>query len=166
MERPAPITELFRLAKSKPAHLCAVHGCRCRRAGDGGRLCNGHKQQAWRLRNPTRAAYATLRDHARGRGLEFSLSWEFFAALSAATGYAAGRGSAPDALAVDRLDFRQGYTEQNVRIVPVSENGAKGAVEAKLSAMGWPSPWAAAGAAALPPEAVNGTEADEENCPF
>lgn len=169
MERPAQITDLFRLAKSKPRHLCAVRGCRNKRAGDGGRLCSAHRQLAWRLRNPTRAAFASLRDHAKGRKVEFSLTWEDFRRLSDATGYAANRGQTLGALAVDRIDFRRGYVPGNVRIVTVAENAAKGYVEGVLAARGWSSPWAEAGGAALDAGEVIGAIQDageDDFCPF
>lgn len=117
--------------KKKPGHgLCPVKGCRNdlhpRKAG----LCHRHFQHRWRLRDPKRSAYTLLRDHAKGRGLEFTLSYEYFLGLTDAVAYwdhaAESRG---ECLSLDRIDATRGYVPGNLRVITISENAAKGARE-------------------------------------
>lgn len=123
-----PLSELYALCPGKPKGTCPVRFCRkCSRKA--GRLCHMHDVRAWRKRNPTRAAYNTLRDHAKGRGLEFSITFEDFQQICEATGYSLKKGISPNALSMDRRDFRKGYVPGNIRVTTVSINSAKGTHE-------------------------------------
>ncbi len=95
-----------------------------------------HDHRAWRIRNPIRAAFATLRDHSVGRKLEFSLPFEDFSLLCIETGYIEGKGQSPNDLSIDRIDFRKGYVPGNIRVTTVSINSTKGNHE-KAIKMSW-----------------------------
>lgn len=88
------------------------------------------------MRNPTRAAFATLRDHAIGRKLEFSIKYEDFVKLCEETGYVEGKGQSPNDLSIDRRDFRRGYVPGNIRVTTVSINSIKGNHE-RFIKMSW-----------------------------
>lgn len=124
---------LFSLKVKPGAGLCMVKGCRKEGLPRKVGLCHCHHQYRWRMNSPKKSAYATLRDHARGRGLEFSLSPDYFAGLCDAYAYfdsdAESRGECPS---IDRIDPRKGYVPGNVRIVTVSQNSVKAARERHL----------------------------------
>lgn len=137
MEKTIPLNELFKLAARKDRRLCSVRFCRkprrkCRS------LCQNHHQIAWRLRNPTKAAYANIRQKARQRGIRFALEFAYFEQLVRATAeatgmdYVEGRGRSPGALQIDRIDFTKGYEPGNLRVTTTTVNAAKAAVEKKL----------------------------------
>lgn len=90
-------------------------------------LCKKHELRRWRTKNPKKAAYATLRDHARGRQLAFTISFDYFCGLTDSLAYydqeAEGRGDIPT---IDRVDATKGYVEGNLRVISLSENTIKG----------------------------------------
>ena len=130
------LAEGFFILKGKPGPgMCMVKGCR----NDGGKrkfsLCHKHYQHRWRMLNPKQSAFAALRDHARGRGIEFRLSYDYFCGMCDAFAMfdhnAETFGEFPS---LDRVDSTKGYTEGNLRIITVSENSAKGQREKHLPA--------------------------------
>jgi hypothetical protein len=112
-----------------------VKGCR----KDGHRhkfgLCFAHYQYRWRMLNPKQSAFAMLRDHAKQRGIEFRLSYDYFLGLCDAYSYfdhsAESFGEFPS---IDRIDATKGYLQGNVRVVTVSQNCRKAAKERFLPA--------------------------------
>lgn len=123
--------------KKKPGHgLCPVKGCRNdlhpRKAG----LCHRHAQHRWRLRDPKRSAYTALRDRARRRGLEFTITLDYFQGMLDCVSYwdhaAESRG---ECLSLDRIDATKGYVPGNLRIITISENVIKGNRERHLPEM-------------------------------
>lgn len=130
---------LFTLKKCPGPGMCAVAGCR-KKSLTGKRgchgLCNRHKQQRWRWKSPKKSAYATLRDHAKARGLTFTISHEYFLGmvdmLSTWDLEAEKRG---EELTVDRRKAERGYEPGNLQILTRSANAAKQAREAHLPAV-------------------------------
>lgn len=122
---------LFTLKKQPGDGMCCVQGCRNRSAPrrkvGATQLCDRHWQQRWRMLNPKRSAYTALRDHAKARGIEFTLTYDYFLGLTDAYGYFEHQAdSHGDVLSIDRVDATRGYLPGNVRIVTVSENALKG----------------------------------------
>ena len=76
-------------------------------------------------------AFGNLRENAKRRGLEFSLTLDDFKAFSDATGYLEGRGTSKLSLSIDRIDARLGYRLDNIRVLTLSENATKGNQERK-----------------------------------
>lgn len=124
-EKHIPLGELYDLCPGKPKGVCPVRFCR-KSSRDHGRLCHMHNLRAWRTRNPMKAAFTTLRDHALGKKREFSLSFEDFKILCIETGYVEGKGQSPENLSIDRIDFRHGYIPGNIRVTTVTINSRKG----------------------------------------
>lgn len=125
-------SEGFVLKRAPGAGLCWIQHCRNRHAGPKKKLgevrfCHRCWQKRWRKRDFKRAAFANLRDHAKGRGIEFTLSFERFVQITDESGYwdqdAESHG---DRLSVDRIDITGPYADSNVRIITVSENVAAG----------------------------------------
>lgn len=117
--------EVFKFAKTPGEGKCKVRHCRAK-ARPGTRMCSKHIMQLWRKRNPTRAAFNTLRDHARQRRIEFRLSFEEFVEIIRESGYAQNRGREAGSLQIDRIDGSLPYSRSNCRVMDSSENIAKG----------------------------------------
>ena len=122
---------MFRLKDNPGPGLCTVFGCRKKHVPEkwGGKLhlCPRHRQERWRRRNPRQAAFATLRDHARGRRIPFTLTFAHFLAITEAAGFwDKDPASHGDRLSVDRIDPSLGYSNDNVQVLTVSENVIKG----------------------------------------
>lgn len=119
--------ELFTLKLKPGPGLCCVKGCR-KNIGRSDKmgLCHAHYQYRWRMKNKKKSAYATLRDHARGRGIPFTISAEYFQGLMDAVAYwdhqAESRG---EWLSIDRIRAWEGYVPGNLRIISHSQNSAK-----------------------------------------
>ena len=130
-ERDLPLDTIFHLCSSKAKGLCPVRFCR-RCSRPDGRLCGTHHVAAWRKRNPTKAAWKNLKDHAKARKLAFGISFEAFVELCEKTGYMEGKGNKPENLAIDRIDALRGYVFGNIRVITVEANGRKGATEDRI----------------------------------
>lgn len=87
------------------------------------------------MQSPKRSAFATLRDHAKQRGLEFTLTADYLAGLMDAYAYfdhaAESRGEFPS---LDRIDSTRGYVPGNLRVITHSQNVVKGNRERHLPA--------------------------------
>ena len=125
MELKLRAEDVLRFTKGKkPKGLCRVFRCK-NRAGPGGQVCRKHTQQLWRLRNPTRAAFRALRDHARARKVSFTLEFIDFEQLVQKTRYVTDDGKRVGGLHVDRIDTKRGYEKGNVQLLEVSEHSRK-----------------------------------------
>lgn len=85
----------------------------------------------WRLANPLKALLTVARCRAKRKGLLFAIKESDFAAvptLCPVLGIEVrqGKGSRdPNALSLDRLDSRKGYTPENVRLISLRANHLK-----------------------------------------
>ena len=122
---------IFELKDRPGVGLCGVKGCRkeCKPKKAG--LCHKHHQHRWRMRSPKKSAYAILRDHAKARGLAFTISYDYWQGLTDALGYWSGDGVPT----IDRVRAERGYEPGNLTVVSLSENVAKGNVERFLPAV-------------------------------
>lgn len=125
----------FTLKQNPRKGLCMVKGCRncvgVKKAG----LCDKHHQHRFRMKSPKRSAFATLRDHARARGLDFNLTYDYFLGLTDCAGYwdlrAESRG---EWATLDRVDGTKGYLMGNLRVITHSMNSVKSNRERYLPA--------------------------------
>lgn len=79
----------------------------------------------FRERRPIKAAYATLRDHSRERGIGFTITYDYFEKLAIEKGVFIGGKRNPD-MHFDRIDATRGYADDNVQALTGYENIAKG----------------------------------------
>lgn len=107
---------------------------------DKGRVCCKCRKRAWREKNPLRDLYCHLRSNARQRGKVFTLTFEEFADVAQAGGYADGHGRSGNALHVDRIDPLRGYEAGNIRIIEASENCRKAYVDRLIHRGAFTSP--------------------------
>lgn len=162
MKKNDPFASGFYVATKgcKGLHLCPVFGCRHRRNGHK-TLCAKHYMRWWRHCNPEKASYATLRDHAKGRRLAFTISFDYWLGLTDAFAYfeqsADCRG---DVLSIDRREASKGYEPGNLRVVSISINSAKGNRERYLPE----NVQALLERKRL--SVIEDTEPEEDNCPF
>ena len=88
----------------------------------------------WRKRNPKRAAYCTLKDHAKARLIEVHLTYEEFCYVINETEYIERSGRRRHELQLDRIDATSPYSVDNVRVVTCSENASKSNYERQTDA--------------------------------
>lgn len=123
---------LFEFKKKPTEHTCCVKNCRDKAAGPKKKVgeywwCHAHWQARYRLNNPKRSAYRALQDHARGRKLEFSLTYDYFLGMmDSAAAWDREAKSRGETVSIDRIDASLGYVRGNVRVVSLSENVLKG----------------------------------------
>ena len=111
---------------------CPVRGCRRKASYHHGGICSAHYMLRWRRENPERAAYNTLRDHARERRIEFTITFDYFCGLVHGMRYLENSGTVRGMLTIDRHDPVKGYIPGNLGVVSVEENVAKGNCERHL----------------------------------
>jgi hypothetical protein len=131
MEVLLQVEEVFNLTVNKAKGRCPVKFCR----NDSKRthsLCHKHDMELWRRRNPTKAAYASLKWKAKQRGIEFELTFEEFSQLADAHDYIEGRGREVGCLHIDRIDAEGSYALHNVQILTATENSSKARYERKV----------------------------------
>ena len=127
------LPEIFQFKQKPGPGFCRVKGCRKNGHSAKFGLCHGHYQHAWRLCNEKASVYATLRDHARQRGIAFTITREYFDGLVDAYGFFDHpKTEFKTYLSFDRCDVDKGYEKGNLRIVSVSANVAKGNRERHL----------------------------------
>lgn len=126
---------LFTLKKTPGAGFCGVKGC----SKEGHRhkmgLCYAHYQYRWRMLHKKKGAYATLRDHAKERGIKFTISYDYWHGITDAyIRYQCDTLSGGDVLTIDRVDATLGYEPGNLTVLTMDENRMKGARERFLPA--------------------------------
>lgn len=121
MEKKEPT---FRIARSKPGHLCCAYHCKEKRSAKD-RFCPKHSRRYQRDTNPIRYVYHALKSNARRRGKVFTLTLAEFEAFCAETGYMEKRGKTGKSASIDRIDNSRGYEAGNLRILSLSENSYK-----------------------------------------
>jgi hypothetical protein len=81
---------------------------------------------AWKMSHPFRYAFQTLKDNAKRRGKEFKLTYDEFIDFDKREHYIRDKGRGPNDASIDRPVNSQGYTANNIQILTVAENSAKG----------------------------------------
>ena len=79
----------------------------------------------YRERNPVAYAYSNLKQNARRRGKDFSLTLAEFEEFCTATNYLKGSGRSATCYHVDRIDETKGYSRDNIQLLTNAENSRK-----------------------------------------
>lgn len=87
--------------------------------------CHCCDKRRERANNPMRAAYCALRDHARARGIVFTIGFEEFETFALQCDYINSKGPFAHSLTVDRDDNRLGYIPGNIKPMTRAENSRK-----------------------------------------
>lgn len=80
----------------------------------------------WRANNPVKAKYSHLRQNAKARRKEFTLTFEEFSAWCETTKYNELSGRHAACAQIDRIDYRRGYSLDNIQVLTCHENSIKG----------------------------------------
>lgn len=105
--------------------VCIHFGCKNVPAKNS-RICNTCKSRMLRIKNPYNYYYNQLRLSAKRRNISFRLTLEEFIAFCEETNYLQLVGVVTGGMTIDRVDPTQGYKLDNIQLLSVSENTAKG----------------------------------------
>ena len=103
---------------------CATKFCR-NDAATGRSYCHKCRSRQYKQRHPEAYFFNALRNNARRRGKEFTISLEYFRGFSDATKYLEYKGRNGFNLSIDRIDNSKGYVRGNIQVMTVSENSVK-----------------------------------------
>lgn len=76
----------------------------------------------YRANHPVHYAFEAIKDSAKKRDIDFSLTIEQFAQWCEETGYADTKGVARLKFHCDRIDHRKGYSIDNIQLLSEAEN--------------------------------------------
>ena len=103
---------------------CSVPYCRSHNIKAKG-LCSKHYTRERRRKNPVRASFQALKDNAKRRGKEFSLTFKEFEKFAVETSYIYSKGRKIDSLHIDRIDESKGYHIENIQVLTNGDNVRK-----------------------------------------
>lgn len=115
----------------KPGRCPVAHCRRCSRPNPAAknpsphRLCSTHRSVLWRKLNPWRAAYNSLKSHAKQRDKVFDVTFAQFSQVVGMQAYVDGRGKEKHMLTLDRIESWRGYVPDNIQVLTCGENAAK-----------------------------------------
>jgi len=104
---------------------CSTKHCR-NKAAKGRRICYKCKTAKYKEKHPMRYAFSVLRNNAKRRCIEFTLTYEEFQEFCYQYDYLRGKGKKAESYSVDRIDNLKGYTKNNIQMLTLSENSRKG----------------------------------------
>jgi hypothetical protein len=90
----------------------------------GGRspYCGKCRARQFRANHPVRAHFNNLRNRARARGHEFTISFAEYEKFWFESGYGAKHGKTKESFSIDRIRPELGYVPGNIRAKTLSEN--------------------------------------------
>ena len=109
--------------RKKTEKPCASLSC-ANKAHDG-KFCSTCRTKKMRAVNPIKLVFNRLKQNAKRRKLEFSLSLEHFTEIVSESGYMSLRGRGKHDLTIDRIISPLGYVDGNIQVLPMSENVKK-----------------------------------------
>lgn len=104
--------------------LCINAYCKNRK-GKRRNICEACSSRKYRKNHPLKSAYQNLKNNAKRRGKEFSLTLEQFAQFAVNTFYMDKRGKHHNGLHIDRIDETRGYHADNIQPLTNTENVKK-----------------------------------------
>lgn len=111
--------------KPTAKRICSEPHCRNMARKHKTKCPTCHKKQ-WRKKYPMKAAFQTLRQNARRRGIAFTITFEYFEKFCYKTNYIAGKGRSKLSYSIDRDKNHLGYIPGNIVIMHKGLNSAKG----------------------------------------
>lgn len=78
------------------------------------------------MAHPLKYAYQTFKDNAKRRGKDFNVTYDEFIDFDSETHYLKKKGKGPNDASIDRLVNSKGYSINNMQILSLSDNSAKG----------------------------------------
>ena len=88
--------------------------------------CSKCRSRQFRREHPAMAHFLDLKNRAKQRGHEFTITFEYYyKTVWLDSGYAEKHGKTKECLSVDRKENHKGYVEGNLQVLTVSENARK-----------------------------------------
>ena len=84
------------------------------------------RTRKYRASNPLRYVWQNLKDNAKRRGKEFTLTFEQWESFLSTNNYMEERGRGSDSLNIDRRVNSQGYDINNIQVLDGWSNRSKG----------------------------------------
>lgn len=103
---------------------CSTPYCRKQRAHHR-TVCHSCAKDKFKENNPEKYAYMVLRNNAKRRKKEFSLTFEEFKEFAAKCCYMTKKGIRGNGLHIDRIQEHLGYTKDNIQALPNGQNVRK-----------------------------------------
>ncbi len=91
----------------------------------GRTICYACKSRRYQISQPIRATYHRLKGHAKARGKEFSITFEYFTKFYIEVDYIAKKGRSSTSIHIDRIKEELGYIEGNLQSLENAENVKK-----------------------------------------
>lgn len=76
-------------------------------------------------KDPVKYCFIQLRENAKKRGKEFTLTLDFFRKFCHDTDYIQNRGRTSESFSIDRIDNDKGYTADNIQVLSYGQNSRK-----------------------------------------
>lgn len=114
----------MKIAKHKDPSLCQAYRCKEKKAPHK-KFCNKHHARYQKQTNPTGYHYNLLKQNAKRRGKDFSLTLEEFREFCRETNYIELKGKHSKDMSIDRIDSSKGYEKNNIQIMSLGENVRK-----------------------------------------
>jgi hypothetical protein len=106
--------------------LCIAYRCPSK-PGKATRFCYKHHKRYQKEKNFLVYSYSYLKQNAKRRGKSFSLTLDQFKEFCNMTGYLMLKGKLKKSASIDRIDNSKGYSFDNIQVLTLSQNSAKGA---------------------------------------
>lgn len=99
---------------------CFTEGCN--NYADRGNYCHACWSKKYRAKHPLKYLFDNLKNNAKRRGKDFTLTLDEFKDFAIKSGYSELHGREADCLSVDRKNPLLGYSKDNIRVITVSDN--------------------------------------------
>ena len=99
--------------------------CKRKLPAPGRSECWSCKKRKTYQNDPVKYCWVVLRNNAKRRGKEFTITLDFFRNFCYATDYMQNKGKTANSYSIDRIDNDKGYTPDNIRILTLADNSSK-----------------------------------------
>ena len=89
------------------------------------KYCHSCNIKVFKENNPEKYSYFVLKNNAKRRGKEFSITFDYFLLFVKKHNYIAGKGITKNGLHIDRINESMGYVEGNLQVMTNTENVKK-----------------------------------------
>jgi hypothetical protein len=113
------------MSRKRRQFTCVVAGC-TNAPGKHKNKCDKCHDRAWREKFPEHHLFNNLKKSARRRGIDFDIPKNWFVSWCEMTGFAEMVGRTKGSASIDRIESWRGYHCDNIQILEVGANSAKG----------------------------------------
>jgi hypothetical protein len=115
-------TQFFAMRRRSPQ--CTA--CGVRPAAEARTVCNTCRDRRWRERYPELHLWNNLKKSAKRRGYDFDIPYAWWLRWCEMTGFVEMVGRTKGSASIDRIDPTRGYHADNIQMLEVGANSAKG----------------------------------------